>query len=94
MESCPIMIERASNMLCPLTKTVPELSVRKALPQIEVIAGDNQIGLIFRHLEPLTNADEKALASFSKRFDIQIFLQSGVPETIKKLFPKELKQDF
>ena len=51
MESCPIMIERASNMLGPLTKTVQELSVRKALPQIEVVAGDNQIGLIFRHLE-------------------------------------------
>ena len=94
MESCPIMIERASNMLGPLTKTVQELSVRKALPQIEVVAGDKQIGLIFRHLEPLTNADEQALASFSTRFDIHIFLQSGGPETIKKLFPKDLKQDF
>ena len=94
MESCPIMIERASNMLGPLTKTVQELSVRKALPQIEVVAGDSQIGLIFRHLEPLTNADEKALALFSEKFDIHVFLQSGGPDTIKKLFPKDLKEEF
>ena len=93
-DSCPIMVERASKIIAPLIKTVQELSVRKALPQIEVVAGDNQIGLIFRHLEPLTNADEKALASFSVTFEIHIFLQSGGPETIKKLFPKDVKEDF
>ena len=62
--------------------------IRKSLPQIEVVAGDSQMALIFRHLEPLTKADEQALASFSKRFDIGVFLQSGGPKTIKKLFRK------
>ena len=94
MECCPIMIEGASEMLAPLSKTVQELSIRKSLPQIEVVAGDSQMALIFRHLEPLTKADEQALASFSKRFDIGVFLQSGGPKTIKKLFPKDLKEDF
>ena len=94
MESCPIMIERASKVLAPLTKTVQELSVRKALPQIEVIAGDSQIGLIFRHLEPLTEAMRKLLPRFL-RGSIYIFFCSLVGlRTIKKLFPKDLKEDF
>ena len=94
MEYCPIMIERASKMLAPLSKTVQKLSIRNSLPQIELVAGDSEIALIFRHLEPLTNDDEKALASFSAQFDIDVFLQSGGPRTIKKLFPKDLRQDF
>ena len=94
MVCCPIMIERASEVLAPLSKTLQDLSIRKSLPQIEVIAGDSRIGLIFRHLEPLTESDEKALTSFSAGCDIDVYLQSGGPRTIKKLFPRDLKEDF
>ena len=89
IDSCPIMIERVSNVIVPLSRLIEKLSIRRSLPQIEVVSGDDDVALIFRHLEPLTKEDLKILSSFGKEFDLHLFLQSGGVDTTRKIFPKD-----
>jgi 23S rRNA (uracil1939-C5)-methyltransferase len=68
---------------------VQGLSIRARLPQIELAAGDNAAVLVFRHLDPLSPADEALLRQFSQRNGIHAWLQPGGPETARAFEPPQ-----
>ena len=90
MTSCEILPPHVSEMLPRLRELIGGLSRPDRIPQIELAIGDNDVTvLVFRHLEPLTEADEARLIAFSDAHGVQVWTQSKGPDTVQRLHPKE-----
>jgi 23S rRNA (uracil1939-C5)-methyltransferase len=89
MQTCRIMPSRISALIMPLRKLVENLSIRERLPQIEVSLGENVDVLVLRILEPLTAQDEALLKAFADQHHVQLFLQTGGPQTAYPFYPKD-----
>ena len=87
MNECHVLPPRASALIAPLKALIDRLSVRARVPQIELAAGDNATALVFRHLEPLTEADVAFLRGFAREHSIHAWVQAGGPETARPLEP-------
>lgn len=93
MRECHVLPPEVSALLVPLRELVARLSVRDRLPQIELAVGDGspacehgrQVVLVFRHLEPLTEADQALLRAFGRAHQIVPWLQPKGPETAHPL---------
>ncbi len=83
IENCPVLDARLNALLLPLSDCINALSIRAAIPQVEVSAGDDQIALLLRHLQPLTDTDEDTLRAFAQDRDVALYLQSGGPATVR-----------
>ena len=81
MADCPVLTPRLGCLIEPLKSLVNGLSVRDAVPQIELAAGDEDCALVVRHLRPLSDGDADALRRFAQRFRVALLTQAGGPET-------------
>ena len=81
MDDCLVLTPRLGRLIEPLKALVNGLSVRDAVPQIELAAGDEDCALVVRHLRPLTAGDADGLRRFAMRFRIALLTQAGGPET-------------
>ena len=86
-KQCDVLHENLGSRLTALSELVNRLSVRDKIPQIEVAVGDAHTALVFRHLEPLSQADEQQLCAFGKDNRLGIFVQPKGPNTIRRLWP-------
>jgi len=82
-----VLPERISALIPELRNLVELLSVRERLPQIELAVGDNATALVFRHLQPLDDADRPLLKDFSEKHGIHVWLQPGGPESAQPFHP-------
>ena len=87
MRECPILPPHVSGLLLPLRELISALSIRTAMPQIEVAVGETLTALVLRILEPLDHADEALLRAFADRHDIVFYLQPGGPATASRFYP-------
>ncbi len=85
MDQCDILIPEVGLHLQDLKKLITQLSISKEIPQIEVVAGDQKIGLILRHLQPFSTEDLKLLKDFADKTDFVIYTQAKGPQTIQDL---------
>jgi 23S rRNA (uracil1939-C5)-methyltransferase len=81
MLSCEVLPRRVSDLLPPLRALIAALSIPHRIPQIEVAVAEEALALVFRILAPLTAADELRLRQFAEHHGIQLFLQTGGPDT-------------
>ena len=88
-DQCYVLKKPVGDLLGELAELISQLSVVRDIPQIEVAMGDDIIALVFRNLQPLTEADEAALALFAKQRSLHVYLQPGKPDSITKLFPAD-----
>ncbi len=88
LNQCFTLTKPLSDLLPGLAKLVNSLTIRQKLPQIEVAQGDNQISLVFRHLQALSQKDLDLIESFAKVNQIQAFLQPKGLDSIHPLYPK------
>ncbi len=86
--ACPVLHESVGLHISDLSALMIELDAKQTIPQIEVAVDDNKTALVFRHLEDLSEHDQLALIDYAKKFDVQIMLQSGGPDTIVPLWPE------
>ncbi|MDA3921523.1 MAG: 23S rRNA (uracil(1939)-C(5))-methyltransferase RlmD [Salinisphaera sp.] len=84
---CEVLVAGVGDKLTDLAHMIDGLSIRGALPQIEVAAGDNAIALVFRVLEAPTDADCRILEAFGDEHGFSIYLQPGNESTIAPLSP-------
>ena len=87
MQHCEILEPKIGGMLGQLAQLIEGLSIRHALPQIEVAGGDNVDVLVLRILEPLSAADEALLRSFADEHGVQFWLQPKGPDTVVPFHP-------
>ncbi len=82
---CEVLLDRFATLSADLAALTETLSLRDALPQVEVAAGDGAAALVFRVMQSPTAEDLDKLAAFGNQHAVQIFLQSGGLDTIKPL---------
>ncbi len=84
---CPILVEPVSDLLDPMSKLIDEMDSRLFIPQIEVACGDEQVALIIRHLQPVSEKDHTAWVEFAKQHKVIIYLQPKGPKTVHRIWP-------
>lgn len=89
IQDCKILDERVACLINPLRDFITTLVAREGIPQIEVACGDQRIALVFRHLQSLSKLDKQAFIDFSKKHDLDVYLQSGGPSTVEKLYSED-----
>jgi len=82
---CEILLERFARLPEELAALVETLSVREALPQVEVAVGDEAAALVFRVMQAPSAEDVLKIEQFGARFGAEIYLQTGGPETVRPL---------
>lgn len=91
---CHTVIPQIGERIAALATLVDGLDARRDIPQIEFIAGDDTIALVFRHLQPLGEADRSALIVFAQAYGFAIFLQPGGVDSVQALWPDAPKLAF
>ncbi|MCA1925585.1 MAG: 23S rRNA (uracil(1939)-C(5))-methyltransferase RlmD [Thiobacillus sp.] len=87
MASCEVLTADVSALIQPLRELIGHLSNADRIPQIEIAAGEQITVLVFRLLEPWTEADVPIVQAFAERHGIQIWEQHKGPETARPFWP-------
>lgn len=87
MHRCEVLAEPMDGMIEDLSQLIGSLSVRARLPQIEVAVADDDIALVFRVLDPPTDADKAALKAFGEQRKLRIYLQPGGLDSVSLFYP-------
>ena len=85
LSECHTLLPELGQRLPALTALVESLEAKRAVPQIEFIAGDGPLALVFRHLEPLPEADLQRLREFAQASGYVLYLQPGGTDTVRPL---------
>ena len=91
MHRCEVLAKPVDDMIDELSELIGRLSIRARLPQIEVAVADNDIALVFRVLDPPTDADEAALRAFGAAKQLRIYLQSGGLDSVTLFYPESVE---
>ncbi|MDH3860137.1 MAG: 23S rRNA (uracil(1939)-C(5))-methyltransferase RlmD [Gammaproteobacteria bacterium] len=92
MHRCEVLAKPLDSMVADLSELVSGLSIRARLPQIEVAVAENDIALVFRVLDPLTDADEALFRSFGERHELRIYLQTGGLDSVALFYPESVDE--
>jgi 23S rRNA (uracil1939-C5)-methyltransferase len=82
---CEVLLNSLATLPQQLAALVETLTIREALPQVEVAAGDSGAALVFRVLVSPVPADIEKILNFGAEQGLQVFLQSGGLETVRPL---------
>jgi 23S rRNA (uracil1939-C5)-methyltransferase len=88
INDCVVLHPRVGKRLSALSALIASLEQYQAIPQVEVAIGDQEVALLFRHLNPLSAQDKGLLIAFGREHDIQIYLQPNPPAPLDKLWPQ------
>lgn len=94
LETCEVLISAVGHRLVALQQLIDSLSIRERLPQIEVAAGDEDIALVLRVLDPPSAQDRERLTAFGAEFGFWFHLQPGGLETVVPLSPAAPALDY
>ena len=90
LETCRILTPEVGERLVELGELVRRLSCYKRMPQIEVAASDDRVALVFRNLEPLTEADQQLLIDYGRNNNFIIYQQPKGPDSVSLLYPEQV----
>ncbi|MGV8922822.1 MAG: 23S rRNA (uracil(1939)-C(5))-methyltransferase RlmD [Thermomonas sp.] len=90
IHECHTVVPAIGFKVDALSALVDGMDARGDIPQIEFIAGDasgddSGIALVFRHLQPLGDADRTKLLAFEQEHGFSILLQPGGLDTVHPL---------
>ncbi len=85
MQHCETLVEPLAELISPLAELIETLSVKRDIPQVELSYGDNFSAAVVRVLTAPAAADLQALQSFAERHNVQVWLQTGGPDTLRLL---------
>ncbi|MBA2650761.1 MAG: 23S rRNA (uracil(1939)-C(5))-methyltransferase RlmD [Tatlockia sp.] len=88
IDQCPILNSKIDSQILALRGLLQSLDKPHAIAQVEVAAGDEDIALIFRNLEPLSLADEEKFRDFGHKSKFRLFLQPGDADSVYLFHPK------
>jgi 23S rRNA (uracil1939-C5)-methyltransferase len=89
IEQCPVLNARMDAEIKSVRQLLDTMDAPQTIAQIEVAAGDDELALIFRNLEPLSVGDEDKLKDFARRTQFRIFLQPGGPDSVYLFYPED-----
>ncbi|WP_193771395.1 23S rRNA (uracil(1939)-C(5))-methyltransferase RlmD [Candidatus Magnetaquicoccus inordinatus] len=87
---CPVLEERLNALLPSLRLVLPQLSVRERLPQVDLVSGEEGVGMVCHLLAPLSKADRRLLQEWaSAQGVVQLWLQQGRKEGLQPVLQQE-----
>ena len=92
MHRCEVLAEPVGGQIDALSDLVAKLSIRARLPQIEIAVAENSIAMVFRVLDPPTDADKEHLIAFGAVNGCRIYLQPGGLDSLELIEPKGLDE--
>ena len=87
LDLCKVLAPPVGNLITPLRELISSLTAFEQIAQIEVAIGDTQTALVFRNLVPLDTTDHNKLIDFAQQHTLDLYLQSGGPDTVTKIWP-------
>ncbi|MCB1692548.1 MAG: 23S rRNA (uracil(1939)-C(5))-methyltransferase RlmD [Pseudomonadales bacterium] len=81
-QRCEILAAPVGTMVAPLAELIGNLTVKDAIPQVEIAVGEDRTALVFRHLAPLSAEDTGHLVAFGGAHDVDIYLQPGNQDSV------------
>lgn len=84
---CPVLNAKLDADIIPLRHLIDSLEDKHCIAQIEVAAGDEEIGLIFRNLNALNSSDQQKIQEFAEQYQYKIFLQPEGPDSVYCFYP-------
>jgi 23S rRNA (uracil1939-C5)-methyltransferase len=94
MTECHVLAPQVGSHLEAMSDLIGSMAALREIPQIEIACGDNGTALVFRHMNPLIDADRQALVEFARVTGLAVLLQSGGPETIEPLEPEHFQLEY
>jgi 23S rRNA (uracil1939-C5)-methyltransferase len=94
LHECHTAIPEVGFKVAALSALIDGMDGRRDIPQVEFIAGDETVALVFRHLAPLSDGDLAKLTAFAQAHDFAIFLQPGGLDSVHALWPHAPKLAF
>ena len=85
IHQCEVVPKKISDLLLPLRDLVSSLTLRERCPQIELAIGGSTIVLVFRVLQPPTDADCALLREFGRAHSVGVWLQPAGPASAAPL---------
>jgi 23S rRNA (uracil1939-C5)-methyltransferase len=82
---CDVLAPPAGDLITPLAQLIGSLTIREAVPQIEVAVADNAVALVLRVLEPPDSADLERLTAFAAAHRVRLYLQPGGLDSVQEL---------
>jgi 23S rRNA (uracil1939-C5)-methyltransferase len=76
MNRCEVLPPRISALITPLQEMIVQMSIRDAIPQIELAVGEHTVVLVFRVMETPNAKDEALFKAFADEFDVQVWTQT------------------
>jgi 23S rRNA (uracil1939-C5)-methyltransferase len=92
LESCAVLVPAVGQSLNGLAALIATLDGKRRIPQIEVAAGDDDVALIFRHLDPLSDTDQEKLIEFCRQHGWHCYLQPGNEQSVHRVWPTQGEQ--
>ncbi len=92
MHRCEVLATPVDAIIDELSELIGQLSIRARLPQIEVAIADNGVALVFRVLDPPTEADKAAMSAFGAAKQLRIYLQPGGMDSVALLYPQSVNE--
>lgn len=89
INQCPVLNARIDEQIIQLRLLINSLDNPSTIAQVEVAAGDEDIALIFRNLEPLSDKDKEKLRHFGRETQFRLFLQPGGVDTVSLFYPDD-----
>lgn len=94
LAECHTILPELGSRIPQLVALIESLEGKRAIPQVEFIAGSGPVALVFRHLEPLSASDLEAMKAFATETGFAVFLQSGGVDSVRALWPEQVDLHF
>lgn len=89
INQCSILNSRVDAQLQNLRQLIASFDRPDTIAQVEVAAGDDDVALVIRNMEPLSAGDEGKLIQFAQSTGFRLFLQPSGPDSVYLFYPKD-----
>jgi 23S rRNA (uracil1939-C5)-methyltransferase len=87
MAHCAVLVQPMDRLPQALSELVQKSPLRQRIPQAEIAVGDAGGAVILRVLDAPDAADRAAFLELGDAFDVDIYLQTGGPDSVTSLRP-------
>ncbi|OBX09560.1 23S rRNA (uracil(1939)-C(5))-methyltransferase RlmD [Gallibacterium genomosp. 3] len=84
IDECPTLVPQLSQLLVPLRTLFQQWQQPKKLGHIELVAADNGVAMLLRHLGSLTEEDNQRLTQFAIQHRLMLFISEQENQVIAK----------
>jgi 23S rRNA (uracil1939-C5)-methyltransferase len=87
LSRCEVLHPSVGENIGTLAAFIGTLDASARIPQVEVAVGDAATALVFRHLDPLSDADHNRLRVYAGEQGVHVYLQPAGPDSVHALEP-------